>query len=263
MAPRNRNRNRLPSWRRDSPFFNEINSLEAFELLAVPAQDSQMLNHAVDEWERLDPVVKDYLQARMQYQTISAFNLLRQRLDRAIDHLASIRTGTRLIEAQGRPEEPPARPARPAPQQVDPAEFQGHEEADFGEMTEAEFEKMPDADFVAAAQADIRSREATTAYDESPDTFALDHDPWADNGGAAPPYTGPVPGMDGFEGDDEDDEFEGEDDFPEGDIIDVAPVPTNGGPVRGKNGRFLSKQERAALEADIVIDPNTGEPARS
>ncbi len=259
--PRNpRNRNRLPAWRRDSPFFNEINSLDAFELLAVPAQDSQMLNHAVDEWEKLDPVVKDYLNARMQYQMISAFNLLRQRLDRAVDHLASIRTGTRLIEAQGR-EEAPQQARRPAPQQVHPSEFEGDEgdEEDFGDMPDAEFEKMPDPDFVAAAQRDIRSREETTAYEESPDTFALDHDPWADNGNGAGPYTGPVPGMEAFEGEEDDFGDEEDDEF---DDDEIAAIPTNG-PVRGPNGRFLSKKEREALQPEVVIDPETGEPARS
>ena len=238
MAPRQNRSNRLPNWKRESPFFNEINSLEAFDLLSVPAQDSQMLNQAVDEWEKLDPVVKDYLNARMQYQMISAFNLLRQRMDRAIDHLGSIRTGTRLIEAQGRPPEPVA------PFGDDGMGDDGMDDADHADDDDG-FESPEDMAFVEAARGQIGD-EDPDPQDEG-DTFVLDHDPWADNGGGAPVM----------------DMMEGDEVFPD-EEIEAAPPPPRKKPAKKapkKAPKKRAKKRQAAVE--VVIDPDTGEPSRS
>lgn len=232
MAPRG-NRNSRPLWQRNSPFYNEITNLDAFELLSVPAQDSQGLNAAVDQWERLDPVVKDYLNARMQYQMIGAFNLLRQRLDRAVDHLSSIRTGTRLL-VQG--EQSP----RSAPQRPDVVE-EPTEGPEFGEMpdegrderTTKGFDGAEDMAFLDAARGQIGNADAEPEMQG--DTFVLDHDPWegSENGGGAPI-------MDEEFGDEDEEDFVEEE-------VRVAPK-------RGKNGRFLSKEERAAYERGEIID---------
>jgi hypothetical protein len=236
MAPRGpRNSNRSPLWRRDSPFYSEINSLDIAELLSVPAQDNQSLNAAVDQWERLDPVVKDYLNARMQFQMISAFNLLRQRLDRAVDHLSSIRTGTRLMESHLKPDEG----AEPIPMPMEESEgMQGAQAPEFGEMpdegrddmTTKGFDNPEDEAFLAAARGQIGDAEAEPQMEG--DSFVLDHDPWEGNGGGAP--------ING----------EMEDDFED----DMGEEPVLVAPRRGKNGRFLSKEERAAYERGEPID---------
>ena len=237
-----RNSNRLPNWKRESPFFNEINSLEAFELLSVPAQDSQMLNQAVDEWEKLDPVVKDYLNARMQYQMISAFNLLRQRMDRAIDHLGSIRTGTRLIEAQGRPQEDATASSEDA---LEGDDVEDDVEGDDVEDVDG-FESPEDLAFVEAARGQMGSVDLDTA-EQGGDTFTLDHDPWADNGGGEPMM--------------EMDMMEGDEVFPE-DVIEATPVkPAKKKPAKKKAPKKRAKKRQSAVE--VVIDPNTGKPSRA
>ena len=91
----------LPAWQRDSFFLDEVKGLAPFRLLEVSSHDDVALEQAVQAWAQMDPDVKAYLQARLDYNTLLGLDEIRRRLDRGNNHSGSVRTGIRLLVQQG------------------------------------------------------------------------------------------------------------------------------------------------------------------
>jgi len=78
-----------------------VKGLAPFRLLEVSSHDDVALEQAVQAWTQMDPDVKAYLQARLEYNTLLGLDEIRRRLDRANSHSGSARTGIRLLVQQG------------------------------------------------------------------------------------------------------------------------------------------------------------------
>ena len=100
MASRNNPNQQLPSWQRDSFFLDEVKGLAPFRLLEVSSHDDVALEQAVQGWAQMDPDVKAYLQARLDYNILLGLDEIRRRLDRGNNHHSSVRTGIRLLVQQ-------------------------------------------------------------------------------------------------------------------------------------------------------------------
>ena len=90
----------LPAWQRDSFFLDEVKGLAPFRLLEVSSHDDVALEQAVQAWGQMAPDIKEYLQARLDYNTLLGLDEIRRRLDRANSHSGSVRTGIRLLVQQ-------------------------------------------------------------------------------------------------------------------------------------------------------------------
>ena len=170
----------VPAWQRESTFFGELRGLEAYMLLSVPTADEFGLNEAVDRWAQLDPEVKDYIKTRMTFNVLAGLDEVRRRLDRAVDHMGSVRTGTRLtVEELKRRAAPRRRYREDEDDFGDDADLDDDfdDEDDFGDEEEdpASFDPQTVEDFGAPLAADGDTFSPTNG---AGDATVLDYDPW-------------------------------------------------------------------------------------
>ena len=97
---RNRNRNRPPKspppWTTLGEFHRQMADLAAVDLLAADVDDDNSLASGLHGWLSMDEGERDYIMARLAYFNLVGLDEVRRRLDRLIDHGASVRKGMRL-----------------------------------------------------------------------------------------------------------------------------------------------------------------------